>query len=255
LLCNVCEPSYGIGTWVMPNPVHHSHGLEWTKKQLIWLLLLFNKHNRDHIQNQTHSEISRYGTCNEAYPTQWRVACTKASRKSNFSNDNSDSDEDHGQQEWDNVDCDPTSEASSSSSEPSLLTQEYLNDLVRDLNLSLKKTSWTLKFQTKRVELLHQDTEICFFSNRQNEFKEFFSQENDPVFGNHVCSVTDALRHQHDPNERHLFTDSSKVNVNAVLLCKRNKFPLVPIAYATNLKESYENIKLLLEKIQYEKYN
>jgi len=52
-----------------------------------------------------------------------------------------------------------------------------------------------------------------------------------------------------------LFTDSSKVNVNAVLLCKRNKFPLVPIAYATNLKESYENIKLLLEKIQYEKYN
>ena len=31
-----------------------------------------------------------------------------------FSVDNSDSD-DHGQQEWDNVDCDPTSEASSSS--------------------------------------------------------------------------------------------------------------------------------------------
>jgi hypothetical protein len=33
-----------------------------------------------------------------------------------------DSDEDHRQQEWDNVYCDPTSEASSYSSEPSLLT-------------------------------------------------------------------------------------------------------------------------------------
>jgi hypothetical protein len=105
------------------------------------------------------------------------------------------------------------------------------------------------------VELLHQDTEICFFPNRQNEFKEFFSQENDLVFGNDVCSVIEALRHQHDPNEWHLFTDSSKVSVKAVLLHNRNKFSFVPVAYAANLKESYENIKLLLENIQYEKYN
>jgi len=40
-----------------------------------------------------------------------------------------------------------------------------------------------------------------------------------------------------------------------VLLHNRNKFPFVPVAYAVNLKESYENIKVLLEKIQYEKYN
>jgi len=52
-----------------------------------------------------------------------------------FSDDNSDSD-DHGKQEWDNVDSDPTSEATSSSYEPSLLTQGDFNDLVHDLNLS-----------------------------------------------------------------------------------------------------------------------
>ena len=163
-----------------------------------------------------HCEISRFGTCNEAYLTQWRVACTKASGKS-FSDDNSDSD-DHGQQEWDNVDCDLTFEASSSSSEPSLLTHRDLNDLVHHLNLS-KKTSWTLRFQTKRVELLHQDTEICFFPNHQNEFQELsFFQENELVFGNDVCSVIEALRYQHNPDEWHLFTDSSKVSVKAVLL-------------------------------------
>jgi hypothetical protein len=104
------------------------------------------------------------------------------------------------------------------------------------------------------VELLQQDTEICFFPNHQNELKEFFSQENDLVFGNYVCSVI-ALRHQHNPNEWHLFSDSSKVSINAVLLCNGNKFPFIPIAYTTNLKEFYENIKLLLEKIQHEKYN
>ena len=62
----------------------------------------------------------------------------------------SETDEDHGQQEGDNVDCDPTFEASCSSSEAGLLTQEDSNDFVRDFNLS--KTSWTLRFSTKRVE-------------------------------------------------------------------------------------------------------
>jgi hypothetical protein len=59
-----------------------------------------------------------------------------------FSDDNSNSDEDHGQQEGENVDCDPTFEASCSSSESHLLTQGYLNDLVRDLNLTEKQAEF-----------------------------------------------------------------------------------------------------------------
>jgi hypothetical protein len=51
-----------------------------------------------------------------------------------FSNENSDSDEDHGQQEMENIDCDPTFEASYSSSEPHSLLQEDISNLVRDLN-------------------------------------------------------------------------------------------------------------------------
>jgi hypothetical protein len=50
-----------------------------------------------------------------------------------------------------NVDCDPTFEASFPSSEPHLLTQEDSNYLVRNFNLS-KKTSWNLRFSTKKVE-------------------------------------------------------------------------------------------------------
>ena len=52
----------------------------------------------------------------------------------------SDLDEDHRQQVGDSVDVDPTFEASCSPSEPHLLTQRDLNDLVCDLNLS-KNTS------------------------------------------------------------------------------------------------------------------
>ena len=49
--------------------------------------------------------------------------------------------------------------------------------------------------------------------------------------------------------------DSIKVSLKAVLLRNRNKLPSVPLAHATNMKESYENMKLLSEKTQYEKNN
>jgi hypothetical protein len=52
-----------------------------------------------------------------------------------------------------------------------------------------------------------------------------------------------------------LFIDSSNVSLKAVLLHIGNKLPSVPLAHAANMKESYENMKLLLEKIQYAKYN
>jgi hypothetical protein len=39
-----------------------------------------------------------------------------------------------------------------------------------------------------------------------------------------------------------------------VLLRNGNKYPSVPLAHAVYMKESFENMKLLLEKIHYEKY-
>jgi len=74
------------------------------------------------------------------------------------------------------------------------------------------------------------------------------------VFCNYVFSVTDALGHQHDPPEYCVFTDSSKVSLKNELLHNGNKFPSVRLAHAAKMKQSYENMELLLEKIQYEKY-
>jgi hypothetical protein len=73
-----------MSKWYAPNAVRHSHGLEETKRPLIQLLLVFYEHNRDQLQIQTHSEMSWFAICNEACPTQWRVASIKASRKSDF---------------------------------------------------------------------------------------------------------------------------------------------------------------------------
>jgi hypothetical protein len=56
-----------------------------------------------------------------------------------FSDDNSDSDEKHGQKEVDKVDRNPTLQERCSSSQPHLLTPGDLNDFARDLNLSKKQ--------------------------------------------------------------------------------------------------------------------
>ena len=49
--------------------------------------------------------------------------------------------------------------------------------------------------------------------------------------------------------------DYSKVGLKLVLPHNGKKFPSAPLAHTAKVKEFYENIKLLLEKIQYEKYN
>jgi hypothetical protein len=64
----------------------------------------------------------------------------------------------------------------------------------------------------------------------------------------------EALGHQHNTPEWRLFINSSKVSLKVVLLHNENKYPSVPLAHAVNMKESCENMKLLLEKIHYEKF-
>lgn len=148
---------------------------------------------------------------------------------------------------------DPTYVGSTSTFEPHLITQGELNDLVRDLKLS-KIQAELLASRLKGWNLLHRDTKVCVFRNRHAEFQNYYSKENDLVYCNNVCAVMDTLGHEHVSTEWRLFIDSSKTSLKAVLLHNGNEFPSVPLAYATNMKETYENIKILLERIQYEKY-
>ncbi|UYV81646.1 hypothetical protein LAZ67_20001789 [Cordylochernes scorpioides] len=134
----------------------------------------------------------------------------------------SDDDSDRREQQWGD-----TNFEAGALSEPHLLTQGDLNDLAQ---------------------------KYAFFRKRQDEFQDFYSQENDLVYCNNVVSLMEALGHDHDTEEWRLFIDSSKISMKAVLLHNGNKFPSVPIAHASNMKETYENRKLLLKKIEYERY-
>ena len=102
--------------------------------------------------------------------------------------------------------------------------------------------------------LFQKDSKVCFFQNLQEEFQDFYTEKNDLVYCNNSCAVMDVLDHEHKTTEWRLFFDSSKTRMKSVLLHNGNKFPSVPLAYTTNMKEKYENLKILLEKIQYDKY-
>jgi len=64
----------------------------------------------------------------------------------------------------------------------------------------------------------------------------------------------EVLGNEFNPDPWRLFIDSSKVNLKVVLLHNGNRSPSVPLAHTANMKESYENMKLLLGKIKYDEF-
>ena len=166
--------------------------------------------------------------------------------------DNESSDKDVSQAN-NSMDCDPTFAGACSSNESHLLTQGDLNEIIHDLNLS-KKQGELLGSRLKGWNLLHQNTKVCFYHGHHEEFKDIFSQEDGDVFCNDVCSLMEVLGHEYNPNQWCLFSDSSKVSLKLVVLHNGNRFPSIPLAQAANMKESYENMKLLLGKNKYDKF-
>jgi len=57
MLCNVCETSHRLGTWLAPNAIRCSHGLREPKYHSYNCLLSFDKRNTCHLQIQTQWNI------------------------------------------------------------------------------------------------------------------------------------------------------------------------------------------------------
>ena len=94
----------------------------------------------------------------------------------------------------------------------------------------------------------------CFYFGRHEEFKDFFTQEDEVVFCNYVCSVMEFLGREYNPDQWRLFIDSSKVNLKVVLLQNGNRFPSVHLVHEANMKESNESTKLLLRKVKCDEF-
>ncbi|KAL6464577.1 hypothetical protein MHYP_G00268940 [Metynnis hypsauchen] len=77
----------------------------------------------------------------------------------------------------------------------------------------------------------------------------------DPDFEPCSSGLFSALGCDHNPEEWRLFIDSSMLSLKAVLLHNGNVYLSVPVGYAAHMKETYENMELLRNHIQYSRYN
>lgn len=145
------------------------------------------------------------------------------------------------------------SSSSSLTGKPHLLNQSELNDLVRDLQLSKSKAQ-LLGSRLQQWNLLEKGTKISFFKKRHSQFLHLFCKDQDLVYCNDPQKLLEELQLPEKPTEWRLFIDSSKLSLKAVLLHNGNRYPSVPLAHAVNMKETYENMKLLLNRIHYDHY-
>ena len=134
---------------------------------------------------------------------------------------------------------------------PQLFNQSELNDLVRDLCLS-KEQSEVLASRLQEKNILDSGTKVTFYRTREGSLLHFFSKEDDLVYCNDVAGLLGLMGvSPYCCEDWRLFIDSSKASLKIVLLHNGNKFAPVPIGHSTKMKEEYDAIKLVLEKLDY----
>ena len=140
---------------------------------------------------------------------------------------------------------------------PHFITQGDFNDIIRDGNLS-KATAELIGSRLKEWNLVASDFKITSARKRENavKFDECFALHEDSgiVYCKNVNELFKQIGHTYVADEWRLFVDSSATSLKGVLLNIGNKYPSVPIIYATNVAENYENMKLILQLIDYSQH-
>ena len=80
------------------------------------------------------------------------------------------------------------------------------------------------------------------YRSHHSDLKHYLSEENYIAFCKNICCINT------DQEKWSLFTGSSKVNFKAMLLYIGNKILWIPKVHAADKKETFENMKLVLEK-------
>lgn len=135
-----------------------------------------------------------------------------------------------------------------------MINNDDLCDLVRDLALT-KGQAELLGSRLKEFNLLSPGTRTSQFRHRRKELVQFFAMSDNMCYCTDIQGLMSSLGVEHSTEAWRLFIDSSKASLKAVLLHNGNMYASVPVGYYSHLKETYETMSLLLEKIRYRDYN
>lgn len=130
--------------------------------------------------------------------------------------------------------------------------QQELNDLVRDLGLS-KKASELLASRLNEKNLLEKGAKVSYFRTRERAFLQYFQSDGGFVFCHNVSGLMEELGiSNYNATDWRLFIDSSKRSLKCVLLHNGNLFGSVPIGHSVCLREKYDDIKKVIDLLQYQ---
>ena len=143
--------------------------------------------------------------------------------------------------------------ASCVSHAPHFISQNELNDLVQNLELP-KTKSELLGSRLQHWNLLADGVSISKYRDRQQQLESFYFVDGNLVVCPKVHELMPALKITYDSSEWRLFIDSPKTSVKTVLLHNGNTMPSIPVGYAVHIKETYDNIRVLLKYINYNQH-
>jgi len=133
------------------------------------------------------------------------------------------------------------------------ITQEELNDLVRDLDLAKSKVE-LLGSRLQQWNLLKTNVRISVYRKRHEDIVQFFKMERGLVACTDIGGLMQTLSINHIPLDWQLFLDSSNLSLKAIFLHNGNTLPSIPLVHSVHNKESYENVKILMEAVNYDKF-
>ena len=134
-----------------------------------------------------------------------------------------------------------------------LVTQAFLNDLVRDLNLP-KDSAELLGSRLQHNNLFAPNTTYSWYRRREKDLVQYFSMEETFGHCHNVTGLPQAMGCIYDPEEWRLFIDSCKASLKCVLLHNGNRYASISISHSVHLKETHTNMKMVLTKTKYDEH-
>jgi len=95
---------------------------------------------------------------------------------------------------------------------------------------------------------------MSVYRKMHEDLVQFFKMERGFVSCTGIDGLMKTLNINHIPLDWRLFIDSSKFSLKAVLLHNGKTQHSIPVGHSVHNKESYENKKILMEAINYDKF-
>jgi len=92
------------------------------------------------------------------------------------------------------------------------------------------------------------------YRKKQEYLVQFFKMERCLVACTDIDGLMQTLNINHNPLDWRLFMDSSKFSLKAFPLHNDNNLHSVPVGHSVHNKESHENMKILMDAINYDKF-